>query len=81
MSGYLLQRGAWFFLGLGFVGLTILKFDRIPNRPCSRCKWIMAFFFLIMGGVWKFFFLFAAGWRPYFSLWATNDQYGGKSND
>ena len=45
MLGYLLQRGAWFFLGLGFVGLTILKFDRIPNRPCSRCKWIMAFFF------------------------------------
>ena len=59
MSGYLLQRGAWFFLGLGFVGLTILKFDRIPNRPCSRCKWIMAFFFLIMGVVCgsSFFFL------------------------
>ena len=59
MLGYLLQRGVWFFLGLGFVGLTILKFDRIPNRPCSRCKWIMAFFFLIMGVVCgsSFFFL------------------------
>lgn len=59
MLGYLLQRGACFFLGLGFVGLTILKFDRIPNRPCSRCKWIMAFFFLIMGVVCgsSFFFL------------------------
>jgi len=59
MFGYLLQRRTWFFLGLGFVGLTILKFDRIPNQPFSRCKWIMAFFFLIMGVVCgsSFFFL------------------------
>lgn len=57
--GYLLQRGTWLFLGIGFVLLTILKFDRIPNEPSRFCKRGMALFFLIMGLSFgaSFFFL------------------------
>ena len=57
--GYFLQRGMWFFLGLSFVGLTILKFDRIPNRVSCVGKRVLVLFFLIIGIVCggSFFFL------------------------
>ena len=33
---YLLQRGCWFFIGLGCVGLTVARFKRLPNHPRKR---------------------------------------------
>lgn len=32
MASYLLQRGCWFFLGLGFIQLTVFYINRIPNN-------------------------------------------------
>lgn len=38
LTGYLLQRLCWLFLGFGFLGLTVLMFKRLPNRPVNRIK-------------------------------------------
>lgn len=45
---YLLQRGCWLFLGLGFIQCTVLNFSRIPNNP-GRVKpllWTLACLFI-----------------------------------
>lgn len=36
LGKYLLHRGGWLCLGLAFVQLTVLRFDRIPNNPVRR---------------------------------------------
>lgn len=33
---YLLQRGCWFFLGLGFIQFCVLNFERLSNSPELR---------------------------------------------
>ncbi len=33
LSGVLLQRLFWLFLGMGFIGYTVVVFKRIPNHP------------------------------------------------
>ena len=38
MSEYVLQRVCWLFLGLGFIHLTTIFFDRIPNNPKRKRK-------------------------------------------
>lgn len=47
---YLLQRGCWLFLGLGFIQLAVLKFKRLSNNPmCVKIRVSMAFFLIFMG--------------------------------
>lgn len=36
MALYLMQRVCWLLVGMGFAGLTVLMFQRLPNRPVSR---------------------------------------------
>ena len=36
MALYLMQRVCWLFVGMGFAGLAVLMFQRLPNRPVNR---------------------------------------------
>ena len=36
MALYLMQRVCWLFVGIGFAGLAVLIFQRLPNRPVNR---------------------------------------------
>ena len=38
MAGYLLQRFSWLFVGLGFLGFTVVLFKRLSNRPVNRIR-------------------------------------------
>ena len=46
---YLLQRGCWLFIGMGFIGVAIRHFRRLPNRPhwTAYRTALSSFFFLI----------------------------------
>lgn len=48
---YLLQRGCWFLLGLGFVQLSVLKFARLSNNPMQRKTYVIMTLSLIFGGL------------------------------
>lgn len=43
LINYLLQRGCWLLLGVGFIQWTILNFSRIPNLPgrVKSLKWAL----------------------------------------
>ena len=47
---YLLQRGGWLFLGIGFVQLTVLRFRRLLNNPEKKGRLVgVTFGFLFIG--------------------------------
>lgn len=50
MGTYLLQRACWLFLGLGFIGLSIVNFKRLPNHPGNKVAYIRSMsVFMIVG--------------------------------
>lgn len=51
LSEYLLQRGSWLLLGLGFIQLTVIIFERLCNNPVKRVKNTSIGSSLIFGGL------------------------------
>ena len=52
MALYLMQRVCWLFVGMGFAGLAVLMFQRLPNRPVNRKRvMIVAIGCLVLGGL------------------------------
>ena len=49
MHEYVLQRMCWLFLGLGFIHLTTISFDRIPNNPKRKQKLLVIILLLGTG--------------------------------
>lgn len=49
ITTYLLQRGCYLFLGLGFILLTVIFFNRIPNRPTKTRNIILATLLIVTG--------------------------------
>ena len=41
MALYLMQRVCWLLVGMGFAGLAVLMFQRLPNRPVNRKRGMM----------------------------------------
>jgi hypothetical protein len=54
---YLLQRASWLLVGLGFIGLTVARFRRLPNAP-SRWRQALPGMALVAGGVLAGLFFF-----------------------
>lgn len=47
-----MQRVCWLFVGMGFAGLAVLMFQRLPNRPVNRKRvMIVAIGCLVLGGL------------------------------
>ena len=52
MPLYLMQRVCWLFVGMGFAGLAVLMFQRLPNRPVNRKRvMIVAIGCLVLGSL------------------------------
>lgn len=50
LTGYLLQRLCWVFVGFGFLGFSICLFKRLSNRPVNRVRVMgIAVAFMIAG--------------------------------
>lgn len=49
ITPYILQRGCYFFLGLGAIELSIIRFNRIPNNPGRVKEKVSALSFIIIG--------------------------------
>lgn len=48
---YLLQRGCWFFLGLGFIQFSVLNFERLSNSPELRKVRVWIASLLVVAGL------------------------------
>ena len=52
MALYLMQRVCWLLVGMGFAGLAVLMFQRLPNRPVNQKRvMIVAVSCLVLGGL------------------------------
>ena len=50
LNDILIHRGIYLFLGLGFIGLTILMLQRLPQSPAVRkITWMFSVIFLTVG--------------------------------
>ena len=49
LKSYLMQRGCWFFLGLGLIQLTVINFNRIPNHSGKKGNTIVMILFMALG--------------------------------
>lgn len=58
VTSYLLQRGCWLFLGLGFIQLTVFYFNRIPNGYKQFSRFFVVTLFwglgLLLGSLYIF---------------------------
>ena len=68
MALYLMQRVCWLFVGMGFAGLAVLMFQRLPNRPVNRKRvMIVAVGCLVLGGAIRGSCLHGTGEREEYS--------------
>ncbi len=51
LMDYLTQRTCWFFVGLGFAGLSVFMFHRLPNHTVSRKKMVVVAVGCLMVGM------------------------------
>lgn len=58
IDSYLLQRGFYFFLGLGLIQLTVTFVNRIPNNLTRTKKIRIVIIYFVIGGIIGFSFLY-----------------------